>query len=107
MVPMGVGNGVPVGGKAELDVPAVAVGVVPTDVVVVVLAPVSPDPVGGEGAAVLATVVVGVAALLTGVDIVNCSIFCVNWGYLARRCQHTIIRYVACEKFDVGSPQFS
>ena len=58
-------------GKAELDALVVAVGVVPTDVVVTVVAPVPPAPEGGEGVAALAADVVGVAALLTGVVFVE------------------------------------
>ena len=42
MVPICVGNGVLVGGK-QLDVPVVAVGVVPTDVVVAVMVSVPRD----------------------------------------------------------------
>ena len=81
LVPSGVGNGVPVGGKAELVDPVVAVGVVPTDVVVVLV----PVPEGEDDVAALAADVVGVAVVVTGVDIINRFNFGVNYDYFSSK----------------------
>ena len=65
-----------VGGKSELVVPVVLHGVIPADVVVVVLTPGPADPAEAEGVGgTLAVVVVAVLVVLIGEEMVVC--FCI------------------------------
>ena len=75
VVPSGVEKGVVVGGNPELDVPVVIVGVVPADVVVVVVTPGPAAPVEPEGFETLAVVLVGIPVVVIGEDMVVC--FCI------------------------------
>ena len=88
VVPNGVEKSVVVGGNAELDAPVVIVGVVPVDVVFVVLAPGLADPAEAVGAETLPVVVVGVPVVVIGEDMVVC--FCIydlkfSSGYFKKR----------------------
>ena len=68
-------KGVVVGGNPQLDVAVVIFGVVPANVVVVVLTPGPADPADDAGVETLAVVVVGVPVVVTGEDMVVC--FCI------------------------------
>ena len=73
--PIGVERGVVAGGNPELGVPVVMVGVIPADVVVVVLTPGPADPTEAENVETLAVLVVGVPVVVIGEDMVIC--FCI------------------------------
>ena len=73
--PTGEEKGVVAGRNPELDIPVIIVGVIPVDVVVVVLTPGPVDPAGAEGDETFAVVVVGVPVVVIGEDMMVC--FCI------------------------------